>query len=158
MTKWNANNYSKQMVIDLKLKRKMEKLKDINNARQEVLPNIPISNFPTPSFQNQSANIRPLSPLGDSYLSSPQYNFSSKINSSANVGDLSLSSIYSSPSKYPDEIGYNPSSRRSSKQPIPQFTISTMEISRIKEENDAMLAGINNTPLQYKSPGFVETE
>lgn len=163
MTKWNANNYSKQMVIDLKFRRQKAKFTNaIENIRKAPKPTLfnmtpdPISNLPTlniPTLNIPSINL-PLQSM------SPNINInsisSSQLTPSSNIGDLSLTSIYSTQSKYPDEIVYNPGSRRSSKPTIPQFS-TTMEISRIKEENDAMLAGIDNTPLQY-GPSSIETE
>lgn len=162
MTKWNANNYSKQMVIDLKFRRQKAKFKNvIQNIRQNSKPTL--FNMPQDTISNNIPQLQSLSPNIHSISSPPndssyQYNLSSHLTPSSNVGDLSLTSIYSTSSKFPDEIIYNPSSRRTSKPNIPQFSAPIMEISRIKEENDAMLAGIDNTPLQYGNHNPIETE
>jgi hypothetical protein len=159
MTKWNANNYSKQMKKDIR------KIRSVQRSRKnlEDQSSIPPTPNEAPSRKASSPGIftlgRPGVPLPQS-ISSPQIQeidsldtstypltqtSAGKRNSltpamSAGERDLTLGAIY--PQSEP--LNY------SSQMPV--------EIHRIQQENNAVLGRVNNAPVQYGKTKTKEDE
>lgn len=157
MTHWNANNYSKQMVRDIRKIRRTRKLREAELI--ESIPPTPIEEeallrrYSRPTLFSRSQILS----KGPSDLQ-----VSAKISMERRLshqgGDLNKSKQSLSPSPSDGDLshGISPAQQLAHQRP-PYATLPT-EIQRIQEENNEILSKVNNAPVQYSKPKYNEEE
>jgi hypothetical protein len=160
MTKWNANNYSRLMVIDLK---RIKQLKLVQQQLQQVALNgqLPATPMYVPLVPQPSVRRRSSRPTLFSMNRERE-----ELENISNSGILRESELYQTtmaqspqsfgPTNYPNSSVIRPSNDHLTPSANPNWgknSGSVVPLSHgiysIRQENDSILSSIDNSPVQY---------